>query len=304
MGASTPRGADGAGAAGAARSLTAPGRARRRPGPAVRTWLYVPGDRPERFGKALACGADAVVVDLEDAVAPVRKAVARDAVVAFLERGHQRPVYVRVNPLGSGGEEDLTALRGTRVSGVRLPKCERPAQVAGAARLLPGVPLVPLLETALGIEHAHAIATGDAMVSGLAFGEADLAAELGTGHRDVLDSAAHRVLLAAAAARLPRPPLSVFPAVRDLDGLAVDCVRGRERGFFGRSVVHPAQVAVANAAFTPAAGEVDAARRLVESVERAGADGSGAWLDENGGLVDAAALRQARAVLDTARDAS
>ncbi|EFL19670.1 CoA ester lyase [Streptomyces sp. C] len=300
MEASTPRGA---GADGSAPRGADPGSGRR-PRPAARTWLYVPGDRPERFGKALACGADAVVIDLEDAVAPLRKAAAREAVVGFLDRGHRRPVYVRVNPPGRGGEEDLTALRGTRVSGVRIPKCERPAQVAEAARLLPGVPLVPLLETALGIEHAHALATGHAMVSGLAFGEADLAAELGTGHRDVLDAAAHRVLLAAAAARLPRPPLSVFPAVRDLDGLAVDCVRGRERGFFGRSVVHPAQVAVVNSVFTPRAGEVDAARRLVESVERAGASGTGAWLDENGGLVDAAALRRARAVLDAACDAS
>ncbi|MEV0415217.1 CoA ester lyase [Streptomyces sp. NPDC050448] len=272
-----------------------------RPGGATRTWLYVPGDRPERFGKALAGGADAVVIDLEDAVAPTRKETAREAAAEYLGRGRRRPVYVRVNPLGVGGEDDLAALRGTRVSGVRIPKCEHPAQVAEAARLLPGVPLVPLLETALGIERAHALATSHALVAGLAFGEADLAAELGTGHRDVLDAAAYRVLLAAAAARLPRPPMSVFPAVRDADGLAADCARGRDRGFFGRSVIHPAQVPVVNAVFTPLAGAVAAARRLVESVETAKANGSGAWLDENGDLVDAAALRQARAVLGTAR---
>ncbi|RPF44532.1 citrate lyase subunit beta/citryl-CoA lyase [Streptomyces sp. Ag109_G2-6] len=272
-----------------------------RPSPVVRTWLYVPGDRPERFGKAVASGADAVVIDLEDAVAPARKAAARGAAVGFLGSGHGRAVFVRVNALGDGGEEDLAALRGTRVSGVRIPKCEHPAQLAEAARLLPGVRLVPLLETALGIEHAYALATGHAQVSGLAFGEADLAAELGTGHRDVLDAAAHRVLLAAAAAGLPRPPLSVFPAVRDLDGLAADCARGRERGFFGRSVVHPAQVPVVNAAFTAPARELEAARRLVERVERAEANGSGAWLDEAGNLIDAAALRQARAALGAAR---
>ncbi|MGW1517135.1 HpcH/HpaI aldolase/citrate lyase family protein [Streptomyces sp. NPDC002287] len=270
------------------------------PGPGIRSWLYVPGDRPERFGKALGCGADAVVIDLEDAVSPVRKADAREAAVAFLGVGRPRPVYVRVNPLGQGGEEDLAALRGTRVSGVRLPKCEDPAQVTEAARLLPDVPLVPLVETALGVERAYALATGDAQVSGLAFGKADLAAELGSSHPEVLDAASYRVLLAAAAAGLPRPPMSVYPGVRDLDGLALDCVRGRERGFFGRSVVHPAQIAVTHSVFTPRARDVDAARRLVESVERAGANGSGAWLDENGDLVDAAALRQARAVLDAA----
>lgn len=272
------------------------------PAGVTRTWLYVPGDRPDRFGKALGCGADVVVIDLEDAVAPGRKETAREAAADFLGRARARPVYVRVNPLGEGGEEDLAALRDTRVSGVRIPKCERPAQVAEAARLLPDVPLVPLLETALGIERAYALATGHPRVAGLAFGAADLAAELGTGHRDVLDAAAYRVLLAAAAARLPRPPMSVFPSVRDLDGLAADCARGRARGFFGRSVVHPCQVPVVNAAFTPSSEDVAGARRLVERVEAAAkANGSGAWLDEKGDLVDAAALRQARAVLNAAR---
>ncbi|WP_370422328.1 CoA ester lyase [Streptomyces sp. QH1-20] len=274
------------------------------PAGATRTWLYVPGDRPDRFGKALACGADVVVIDLEDAVAPGRKQTAREAAAGFLGRARARPVYVRVNPLGEGGEEDLAALRGTRISGVRIPKCERPAQVAEVARLLPGVPLVPLLETALGIERAYALATGHPLVAGLAFGAADLAAELGTGHQDVLNAAAYRVLLAAAAARLPRPPMSVFPSVRDLDGLAADCARGRERGFFGRSVVHPGQVPVVNAEFTPCSEDVAGARRLVERVEAAKASGSGAWLDENGNLVDAAALRQARAVLNAAAPAA
>ncbi|MFK8909221.1 HpcH/HpaI aldolase/citrate lyase family protein [Streptomyces sp. YS-3] len=273
-----------------------------RPTPAGpwRTWLYVPGDRPDRFGKALASGTDAVVVDLEDAVAPRLKDTAREAAAAFLGQAHPRPVYVRVNPLGEGGEEDLAALRGSRVSGIRIPKCEHPERVAEAARHLPGVPLVPLVETALGVERAYALATAHPSVAGLAFGAADLAAELGTAHRDVLDAAAHRVLLAAAAARLPRPPMSVFPAVRDLDGLATDCARGRERGFFGRSVVHPAQVPVVNAAFTPADQDVAAARRLLRRVEAAHSAGSGAWLDETGALVDTAALRQARTVLDIA----
>ncbi|MEV0375589.1 CoA ester lyase [Streptomyces sp. NPDC050636] len=266
---------------------------------AVRSWLYVPGDRPERFAKAVDSGADAVVIDLEDAVAPARKEAAREAAAAFLSAGHPCPVCVRVNPLGGGGEDDLAALRGTHIAAVRLPKCERPGQLADAGRSLPGVPLIPLLETALGVERAFALATGHPQVAGLAFGAGDLAAELGTGHRDVLDAAGYRVLLAAAAARLPRPPMSVYPAIKDLDGLKADCVRGLERGFLGRSVVHPAQVPVVNAAFTPDCGELAAARRLLERVESATAHGSGAWLDVDGNLVDAAALRQARARLAT-----
>ncbi len=198
------------------------------------TWLYVPGDRPETVAKALGCGADVVIVDLEDAVAPDRKAYARAATAELLAdpvtaSPDAVPVHVRVH-----GEDDIRALTGLPgLSGLRLPKITHAVSVHHVAAVAPGVPLYPLLESALAVEHAYSIASAHHDVRGIALGEADLRADLGVREDFGLDFARSRLVVAARAAALPPPAQSVFPDVRDLDGLWTSCVRGGGSGCWG-----------------------------------------------------------------------
>ncbi|MGK4585465.1 HpcH/HpaI aldolase/citrate lyase family protein [Kitasatospora sp. HPMI-4] len=256
----------------------------------VRSWLYVPGDRPDRYPKALAAGADAVVIDLEDAVPAERKEYARRSAAAFLREHRPPDVHVRINPWERGGREDLAALAGLAPAGLRLPKAESAEQVRTVAEAAPGIGLWPTAETALGIEHAYRIATAHPRVRGLLYGTGDLA----TTDPDVLEALALRVLVAAVAAGLPRPPLSVHPVLRDLDGLAESTRRGRERGFYGRSVIHPAHVPVVHAVFAPTPAELARAREVLAIAD---AHGTGARTGPDGQFIDAAVVRHAKAVL-------
>ncbi|GAA1211108.1 HpcH/HpaI aldolase/citrate lyase family protein [Prauserella alba] len=256
----------------------------------VRTWLYVPADRPERIAKALASDADAVILDLEDAVAPDAKERARRNVVAALADGHR--AYVRVNESGTPhGTADVDALVAASVppAGVRIPKCEDPAQLSGVAERL-GVPVYPIVESARGVECAYALATAHPLVSGISLGEADLAADLRVTDRNALTWARSRVVVAARAAGLPSPAQSVWTAVRDLDGLRADTDEGRRAGFFGRSVIHPEQIPVVHAACRPDPDDVAWARSLVDTVRDSG---EAAWIDSTGRFVDKAVVERA-----------
>jgi len=221
------------------------------------TWLYVPADRPDRVAKALASGAHAVIVDLEDAVAPAAKHEARAALAGALRETQSVRVHVRVNALGGPwADDDLAAVAGLPIDGVVVPKVE--------SIDLPdvgGISLYCLLETPLGIERAFEIASHP-RVAGIGLGEADLRAQTGAGDAG-LDWARSRVINAASAAGLPRPAQSVYASIADLEGLAASCARGRELGFFGRTAIHPTQLPVIERAFLPTESEVDAARRLV-----------------------------------------
>lgn len=266
------------------------------------TWLYVPGDRPDVVGKALRAGADVVVVDLEDAVAPGRKAYARDAVAELLAEpgAGGPPVHVRVNALdGPWAAADLAAVAGLPgLRGLRLPKVGTPGDVGRVVRLVRETgadvpPLHPLLESALGVENAFAVARADPAVRGLALGEADLRAELGLGGEEALAWPRVRVVVAARAAGLAPPAQSVYPDVRDLAGLAASCERGRALGLLGRAAIHPRQLPVIERAFLPSAREVEAARDTV-----AAADSSpGALALPDGRFVDPAVVAGARRVL-------
>jgi citrate lyase subunit beta/citryl-CoA lyase len=270
---------------------------------AIRSWLYVPADRPELFDKALATEADAIVLDLEDAVAPDRKALARDRAAAFIDERQDRPVLVRVNPLSAGGDADLAAVALPGLAAVRLAKAESEVDVRLVADTLraagTSAGVVPLLESALAVERAYALATADPAVQGLAIGEFDLATAVGG--EEAVAWCRSRIVVAAAAGGLPRPPQGAYLDVRDIEGLRRDCQRGRALGFFGRSAIHPAQIQVINAVYTPNDADVRAARALLDRVRAAHSDGTGAWLDEDGRLVDAAALARARATIDLAR---
>ncbi len=263
------------------------------------TWLYVPGDRPNVVAKALDSGADVVLIDLEDAVAPDRKAYALDATVELLADKHQVPVHVRVNsldgPLAQQEARRLASLPG--LAGLRLPKVGGTDDIDRVLEWVPEAPtLYALLESALGIERAYDVARHP-RVDGISLGEADLRAELGVSDGAGLAWARGRAVVAARAARLAPPPQSVYPDVRDTEGLASSCAEGRALGFLGRTAIHPRQLPVIQAAFLPTLMEVTAAQEIVQ----ASATEAGALALPDGRFVDAAVVADARRVLALAQ---
>ncbi|MEV0639723.1 CoA ester lyase [Streptomyces sp. NPDC050619] len=268
------------------------------------TLLYAPGDRPHIVAKALAAGADVVVIDLEDAVAPDRKEYARTATAELLTEPQPVPVHVRVNALESPwAPADLTAMTALPgLSGLRLPKVTSPEQIVGLAeRTAPAdggaPPLYALLETALGIERAYAIASAHASLRGIGLGEADLRAELGVRDDAGLDWSRSRVIVAARAAGLAPPPQSVHPDIRDLEGLAASCAHGRALGFLGRAAVHPRQLPVIERAYAPTAQEIEQA----ETIVKAATAEPGALALPDGRFIDAAVVAAAQRTLTLAR---
>lgn len=267
------------------------------------TWLYVPGDRPEVVQKAMRSGADVVVVDLEDAVAPDRKDYARRATAELLSAPVPGPsaVHVRINSLdGPWAAADLTALGALPgLGGLRLPKITSAAEVRsvvdtvadGGRAAAPA--LYPLLESALGVENAYAVASADPAVRGIALGEADLRADLGITGEEGLSWPRVRAVVAARAAGLAPPAQSVYPDVRDLDGLAASCRRGRALGLLGRAAIHPRQLPVIERAFMPGDAEIAAARETVEAAEAT----PGAIALPDGRFVDPAVVASAVRVL-------
>lgn len=267
---------------------------------APRSWLYVPGHRPDRITKALASTADAVVIDLEDAVPMGRKRDARDhAVLALAAREPAGPeVWIRVNsPVDALGRADVEAMTDAGADGLRLPRTENPASVQWVAETT-GLRLQLLLETARGLSRAAELAAAHDQVVGLGLGEADLAADLMVGSPSGLDWARGAVVMASRAAGLASPVQSVFTDVADLDGLRVSCAAGLAAGFFGRSVVHPAQLPTVHDIYTPTPDAVKAARDIVATAARAEADGEVAALDADGRFIDPAVVARARVVLD------
>ena len=251
------------------------------------TGLYVPGNRPDRFDKAVATGADLVILDLEDAVPPADKDTARAAVAAWLSSARVDCVLqVRVY-----SADDLLALRGLAGFEVRLPKVESRSQVEEVASALPGIPVTALFESAYGVEHAAELAAHP-VVTRIGLGESDLASELGTRSAAVLDHARIRLLYAAKAAGLAAPMLSAYPPIKDLTGLRADTERGRALGWFGRVAIHPTQLPVIEEVFRPSPEE----HRWAEEVLTATANGGVTTLS-NGDMVDPAMVGRARAIL-------
>jgi len=210
---------------------------------------------------------------------PGAKAEARANLATLFGRPHEKPAYVRVN---SGDDADLQAVAKLALAGVYVPKVAGPEDV-------PQIPLPVhcLLESARGVEAAYEIAR-TAGVAGISLGESDLRAETGATEAG-LDWARSRIVNAAVAAGLPRPPQSVYPHIRDLDGLAASCERGRGLGHLGRAAIHPDQLPVIEQVYLPNEAEVARAR---ESLARR----RGATALADGSFVDEAVLRQARQV--------
>lgn len=268
----------------------------------VRSWLYVPAHLPELVAKALSGTADAVVLDLEDAVPAGAKDAAREAAVQACAAPRDRPLWVRVNAPGTPfSAADVAALAGSGADGIRLPKAADPSSVAALAGRL-GLPLHLLVESARGLEEAFDLARAHPLVASVSLGEADLAADLRIGDPAHLGWARARVVVANRAAGLPSPVAAVWTDLTDADGLAADSATARDAGFFGRSVIHPAQVGPVNHAFTPGPAEIARAHALLDSLRAAESAGSSAYLDERGRFVDPAVVAGARWVADLAAE--
>ncbi len=259
------------------------------------TWLYVPGDRPERFAKAIAAGPDVVILDLEDAVAPARKTYARDAVIDFLADIPAVPCEVRVNDI-----DDVAPLLGLPgLSSLRVPKIEKIEQISAYAAVAPDIPLQLLIETAIGVENAAALAAAPAVAS-VSLGEADLGSDLGITSEDGFAWARGRLVMAARAARLPPPAMSVYATLHDDEGLRLSCAIGRALGMRGRAAIHPQQVPVIIDAFRPTATALERAETLLATFAAAAdADGGTAVLPD-GRFADRAMLGAAQATVDLA----
>jgi citrate lyase subunit beta/citryl-CoA lyase len=265
------------------------------------TWLYVPGDRPERFAKALASDADVVIVDLEDAVAPAHKDSARENARALLSEISPKPVVVRINDVRSAwGAADLARLGdASSLAGVRVPKVESAEDVrlVRAGLTSRTLPLHCLIESARGVEAAFEIARADPNVASIGLGEADLRSDLGVTDEEGLLWARSRIVVAARAADLPAPAMSVYTKIDDLGGLAASCRRGRALGFLGRAAIHPRQLSVIAECFMPTEAEANAARELLDALAKANTTEQGVVVLQSGQFADRAMIKGAERVI-------
>jgi citrate lyase subunit beta/citryl-CoA lyase len=273
----------------------------------LRSLLFVPGDRPDRMEKALGAGADALILDLEDAVAPAAKAEARRAVAGFLESNSRARLWVRINPLDSDeNDKDLGAILSGHPDGIVLPKAEGGASVDELARRLAERGNATARILAIATETPAAIFAlgsygGAKRLEGLTWGAEDLPAAIGAATSREEDGRftppyelARSLCLFGAVAAGAAPIETVYPAYKDLDGLAAYAARARRDGFTGMMAIHPGQVPVINAAFTPSEAEIAHARAVVaafESNPQAGA------LALDGRMIDRPHLVQAQRIL-------
>ncbi len=278
----------------------------------LRSLLFVPGNRPEMIEKAPRYGADAIILDLEDGVAPEAKGQARKIIAAALERGFPRelPVFVRINGMGSDLlEEDVAQALRPRVDGVCVPKCTAPDEVHAIDAHLQrfedrsGVPrgrtwILPMIESARGVLSAAAIARCHGRVAAIGFGAEDFTADIGvtrTREGEEIAFARAAVGLAAHAGRVEALD-GIYADFRDADGLHADTARARALGYTGKMVIHPGQIAPVHTAFAPSPAEVDHARRVVAAFDEAQSQGVGIVVVD-GAMVDRPVVLRAQRVL-------
>ena len=259
----------------------------------ARSLLFVPGSRPDRFEKALAAGANAVIIDLEDAVAPADKERAREDVSAWL--APHRAVMVRINGADTAWfRDDLALCCRPGVAAVMLPKAERAEDVA-AVRGAGAATVLPLIESAAGMAALTAIAAAPG-VQRLVFGSIDFQVDLGM--RDALEDELlffrSQLVLTSRLAGLQAPVDGVSTAIDDADQLRDDVLRARRLGFGGKLCIHPRQVASVNRHFAPSAAERAWAQRVLEAAAASG----GAAIAVDGKMVDKPVILRAQAIRD------
>lgn len=275
-----------------------------------RSILFVPADRPERFEKAMNSAADALILDFEDSVSPEKKTFARDAVKEFLKSHHSKPIAVRINPLTSDFvEDDLMALEGVEPDGLLLPKAEGGKDIKTLEDRYRGQcpPILPVAtETPAAIFELGSFRDVSVHLMGVTWGAEDLPAAIGASTSREPDGrytspyvlARNLTLFAAHAANVPAIE-TVYPDIKDKDGLARYAQTGRRDGFSGMMAIHPAQCAIINDAFTPDAEEIAHARVIVDAF--AANPGVGV-LKMDGKMIDAPHLKQAQRILSMVGD--
>jgi (3S)-malyl-CoA thioesterase len=265
-----------------------------------RSALYIPGSKARALDKARSLSADAILFDLEDAVAPDEKTNARGLLTESLAQGGYGSRYriVRINGLDTPwGAADVAAVAGADCDAVLLPKVATPAQIDALAALIPGKPVWAMIESPQGVLAAAAIAAHPAL-EGMVMGTNDLAKDMNLRKAPRREPLLHALQASVLAARaFDRIILDgVYNAFKDSTGLAEECEQGRDMGFDGKSLIHPDQIAAANAAFAPTEAETDLARRQIAAFDAAVAAGQGvAVLD--GRIVENLHIVTARATL-------
>ncbi|MBK1657227.1 HpcH/HpaI aldolase/citrate lyase family protein [Paracraurococcus ruber] len=280
-----------------------------------RSFLFAPGDHPRRAEKVLTAGADAAILDLEDAVAIAAKVAARDAVRAGLQRPRTCRAFVRVNAFGTEWcFGDIQSVAGPGLDGIVLPKLEEAGELLAVdwmlsalerERGLPpgGIEVMPLLETARGLARLDGLARAAAALGGrvrrLAFGAGDYTLDLGIAWglaETELETARAAIVLASRAAGLDAPIDTVWIELREAEAYRASCARGAALGFQGRLCIHPDQVAAAHAAYSPPAEELARARRIMAAFAEAEARGL-ASIQVDGRFVDYPIVERARRML-------
>ncbi len=285
--------------------------------PLYRSFLFAPGNHARRSEKALGLGADAVILDLEDACPAAEKVATREIVVAALQRPRASRGYIRVNPISTEyGYGDIVACVRAGVDGLVIPKIERADELLTVEWLVRQIEreqgleagrldLVPILETGLGVANARAIAEAGTRVRRLAFGAGDFTLDLDIAwSHDEAEFAPYRaaIVLASKAAGLEPPVDTVWVALPDTDGFVRSAARARAMGFQGKLCIHPDQVAVVHAAFSPDEAQVAWARKVAAAFEEAERAGSAA-IRVDGQFIDYPFLYKAQKVLEAHRAA-
>jgi citrate lyase subunit beta / citryl-CoA lyase len=252
-----------------------------------RTYLFVPGNRPERFAKAIASGADAVIIDLEDAVPPAERDTARANVREWASPGH--PVLIRVNGAGTQWHRnDIALAELPGVAGIVLPKAERAADVAAIKG-----PVLPIVETARGFWHASDLAHAP-NAQRLMFGSIDFQVDLNIhGEGEELLYFRSQLVLISRLADLPSPVDGITAAFDKPDLLRADTERARRLGFGGKLCIHPKQIATVHECFGPLPAEEAWARRVIDAAAKAG----GAAVSMDGEMIDRPVIAKAEAIL-------
>jgi len=261
----------------------------------ARAYLFVPGNRPDRYHKALAAGADTVVIDLEDAVPPADKDAARETLARWLTPAHH--VVVRINAADSAWfNQDLALLTHAGIAGVMLPKAESSGDIAALRRVCGNLPVLPLIETAAGFHGIGGIAAS-AGVQRLVFGSVDLQADLGMACEDEeLLYFRSAIVLASRLAGLEAPVDGACTTIDDPGQLASEALRARRLGFGGKLCIHPRQVPVVMESFSPTESQIRWALRVIEADKRA----AGAAVSVDGKMVDRPVVLKAMATLGEA----
>ncbi len=278
-----------------------------------RSMLFVPGNDVKKVAKALASAADCVILDLEDAVAISEKAAARNVVAQILKDRGERPVYVRVNAMDTPYlYDDLTTIIPVEPTGIMLPKAESADQITCVDWLIAqlerqeGLPsglidMVPLIETAAGVDRATEIAGAGARLASLAFGAIDFTLDIGTslsGSGQELLYARSRVVLACRLGERQRPIDTVFPDFRNEQGHRAECEVARCLGYQGKMIIHPCQIDVVHDVFSPSPDEMLQARRVVEAFAEAERRGLAA-VNLDGKMIDYPVMKRSRQLLET-----